>query len=173
VSASDFFSDDLRRDVLIQREIGHQALQLRVLFAQLALLADLAAAQVRVLPYFHTQKVASLMPCRHTSESLPLGVVRAQDHAARLYLMVIRQLVLNARRAAAIVRDEPAPYLIAFMCGIVAMSGAVLHPATRSRDTCSPAAVSDLRHDESTSRTVYLVRAVRCCADGRCAETLT
>ena len=43
-SASDFFSNDLRQDVLIEREIRHQALQLRVLFAQLPEFPDLATA---------------------------------------------------------------------------------------------------------------------------------
>jgi O-antigen ligase len=41
------------------------------------------------------------------------------------YLMVIGQLVVTARRAAAIASDETARYLIAFIYGIAAMSGAV------------------------------------------------
>ena len=41
------------------------------------------------------------------------------------YLMVIRQLVITARRAAETASDETARYLIAFIYGIFAMSGAL------------------------------------------------
>jgi len=41
------------------------------------------------------------------------------------YLMVIRQLVITARRAAATAPEETARYLIAFIYGIIAISGAV------------------------------------------------
>jgi O-antigen ligase len=41
------------------------------------------------------------------------------------YLMVIRQLVITARRAAETALDETARYLIAFIYGIIAMSGAI------------------------------------------------
>jgi O-antigen ligase len=41
------------------------------------------------------------------------------------YLLVIRQLVITARRAAETAPDETARYLIAFIYGIVAISGAV------------------------------------------------
>jgi O-antigen ligase len=41
------------------------------------------------------------------------------------YLMVIRQLVITARRAAETAPDETARYLIAFIYGIIAISGAV------------------------------------------------
>lgn len=41
------------------------------------------------------------------------------------YLMVIRQLVITARRAAETAPDETARYLIAFIYGIIALSGAI------------------------------------------------
>jgi O-antigen ligase len=41
------------------------------------------------------------------------------------YLMVIRQLVITARRAAETASDETARYLIAFIYGIIAISGAI------------------------------------------------
>jgi len=44
-----FFFEHLHPDVLVERQIGHQVLQLRVLFAQLRQLPGLGAAQVRVL----------------------------------------------------------------------------------------------------------------------------
>jgi hypothetical protein len=47
-------------------------------------------------------------------------------------IIIVSQLVLTVRRAVPITRHGPALYLIAFMCGIVAMLGAVLHPATRA-----------------------------------------
>lgn len=47
--ASDFFSNDLAQDVLVERQIGDQVLELRVLIAQLAQLANLARPQIRVL----------------------------------------------------------------------------------------------------------------------------
>ena len=46
--ASDFFSDDLRQNVLIEREVRHQALELVAFFTQLAQLADLRRPQVGV-----------------------------------------------------------------------------------------------------------------------------
>src|SRR2546429_104585 len=47
--ASELFSDHLAEDVLIEREIGHQALQPRVLITQLAELADLGEPELCVL----------------------------------------------------------------------------------------------------------------------------
>src|SRR5882762_3289702 len=47
--ASELFSDHLAQDVLIEREVGHQALEARVLIAQLAELADLGEPELRVL----------------------------------------------------------------------------------------------------------------------------
>ena len=41
------------------------------------------------------------------------------------YLIVIRQLVITARRAAETAPDEAARYLIAFIYGIIAISGAI------------------------------------------------
>src|SRR5579862_122425 len=47
--ASELFSDHLAEDVFIEREVGHQALEARVLIAQLAELADLGEPELRVL----------------------------------------------------------------------------------------------------------------------------
>src|SRR5579871_2368885 len=47
--ASELFSDHLAQDVLVEREVGDQALQARVLIAQLAELADLGEPELGVL----------------------------------------------------------------------------------------------------------------------------
>src|SRR5207302_7049676 len=47
--ASELFSDHLAQDVLIEREVRHQALEARVLIAQLAQLPDLGEPELRVL----------------------------------------------------------------------------------------------------------------------------
>src|SRR6267378_4550946 len=47
--ASELFSDHLAQDVLIEREIGYETLQARVLITQLAQLVDLGEPELRVL----------------------------------------------------------------------------------------------------------------------------
>ena len=58
-------------------------------------------------------------------QPLPHAVVRTRDHRPRRLLMMIRELVLTALRAAKNAADEKARYLIAFVYGIIALSGAI------------------------------------------------
>jgi hypothetical protein len=91
VPASDFLSDDLAENMLVERQIRDQALELRVLIAQLAQLTDLTRSQVRVLLLSNVER--GLADAHRTTDIRDRrAALRLPEHVRDLLVRIPRAL---------------------------------------------------------------------------------